>query len=202
MDSDVQTQSLTFLFSNYSGWMEQDKIRPWDDNFEKFTSVGRKGKLFQQALEEAYEWQKESYKKVPTRRRAQVKQRPPDLPAHLLPEKKKHELALKQMMDLREKEWNKQQKKRKKERGEEVSDSKEESGTSKKSVGRPGRKPKKVIEKKEHESDASALSVSDSDSFVVKGYEVEEDNEDSEDDGNNDFQLNQNEISCRYTSTT
>jgi hypothetical protein len=163
--------------------MEPDKIRPWDDNFEKFTSVGRKGKLFQQALEEAYEWQKESYKKVPTRRRAQMKQRPPDLPSHLLPEKKKHEQALKQMMDLREKEWNKEQKKTKKERGEEVSESKEESVTSKKSVGRPGRKPKKVVEKKQKESDASDQSGSDSDSFVVKGFAVDEDNEDSEDDG-------------------
>jgi hypothetical protein len=175
---------LVYFFGSHAyGWMEPDKIRPWDDNFEKFTSVGRKGKLFQQALEEAYEWQKESYKKVPTRRRAQMKQRPPDLPSHLLPEKKKHEQALKQMMDLREKEWNKEQKKTKKERGEEVSESKEESVTSKKSVGRPGRKPKKVVEKKQKESDASDLSGSDSDSFVVKGFAVDEDNEDSEDDG-------------------
>jgi hypothetical protein len=66
---------------------------PWDDNWEKFTT-GKKSRLFQQALEEAYEWQKESYKRVPTRRRAPVKPKEIPLPAALMAEKRKHEKAV------------------------------------------------------------------------------------------------------------
>lgn len=92
---------LIYFFGSHDyAWIERSKVMPWDDNWEKFTS-GKKSRLFQQALEEAYEWQKESYKRVPTRRRSTTKPKEIPLPTALMAEKRKHEKAVKKVTPLR-----------------------------------------------------------------------------------------------------
>jgi hypothetical protein len=106
---------LIYFFGSHDyAWIDPSKVMPWDDNWEKFTT-GKKSRLFQQALEEAYEWQKESYKRVLTRRRAAVKSKEIPLPAALMAEKRKHEKAVMKMMKEQEREWKRLQKKRRSE---------------------------------------------------------------------------------------
>jgi len=170
VSSDVQKMGreeliLVYFFGSHDyAWVDPtEKVRKWDDNFEKFT-LGRKGKMFQFALEEAYEWQKQTWRKVPTRRRSANVAKPQTVSPTILAEKKRHQKALRKMMEDQQKEREKRDQEEKKE---------QPAPGKKRGRGRP-RKVRKV------ESESSSES-STSSSEVGSDSSEEEDSSSSED---------------------
>mmetsp|Transcript_16907 Transcript_16907/g.18815 ORF Transcript_16907/g.18815 Transcript_16907/m.18815 type:complete len:957 (+) Transcript_16907:128-2998(+) len=60
---------LVYFFGSHDyAWVDpKDRVKKWEEFFQKFTVTKKKNKMFQEALEEAYEYIKKNWKRVPTR---------------------------------------------------------------------------------------------------------------------------------------